>query len=475
MHIDIDRKSKMPITKQLYDAIKKRILNGNLHPDDKIVSSRKLSADLKISRNVALDAYNQLIAEGYLYTKDRSGVYVAAGAQHTMPENAAAPVQRKIIGLQHEPQNGQIDFRTGIPNFSIFPKEKWGKLYRQICMDLPVNHLDYYEPRGCYELRLQLSRYLYRVRGVKTSPDNILITSGAAQGFNLLVKHFSKINKTVLTEDPISYGITQILSYYNMDINTLDVDENGMQTEMLTIDKYNSINPSLIFTTPSHQFPTGAILPINRRIQLVNYAKAHGSYIVEDDYDSEFRYSGYPIASMHSLAPQSIIYLGTFTKMLFPALRLGYTILPYKLIDDIMTAKYIGDLHSPVLEQITLARFIETGLLDRHVEVSRKYYNKKCEYLISQLENQFAGSINIFGHSGGIHLMVQFKNTDISDDVLIDIEKAGILIKPAKDHYINNTAFNNCLLFGFGNASDENIERGVAKINNILSKRSSSL
>ncbi|MEX1377158.1 MAG: PLP-dependent aminotransferase family protein [Eubacteriales bacterium] len=468
MHIDLNRKSKEPITKQLYNEIKLRILSGILHADEKIVSSRKLSAQLKISRNVALDAYNQLIAEGYLYTKDRSGVFVSGGVQHDLPQIKMPDAKDKIIGLQHEPQKNQIDFRTGIPNFSIFPKEKWGKLYRQICMDLPINQLDYYEPRGCYELRLQLTKYLYRVRGVKTSPENILITSGAAQGFNLLVKHFSKINKSILTEDPISYGITQILDYYGMDINTIAVDESGMQTEKLTQEKYAKINPSLIFTTPSHQFPTGAILPINRRIQLVNYAKGHGSYIVEDDYDSEFRYAGYPIASMHSLAPQSIIYLGTFTKMLFPALRLGYIILPDKLIDDIMRAKYIGDLHSPILEQITLAKFIETGLLDRHVEISRKYYNKKCEFLINQLESRFGSTINIYGHSGGIHLMVKFNNIYITDEILNDIEKAGILIKPAKDHYINNTEYNNCLLFGFGNASDENIEQGLSKIQSIL-------
>ena len=228
MHIDLIRNSNIPITRQLYDEIKRRILSGFLPANQKLISTRKLSEKLNISRNVVLDAYNQLIAEGYLYTKDRSGIFVSEGVRHNVPKTSTKIPKDNIIGLQNEPKENQIDFRTGIPNFSIFPKEKWGKIYRQVCVDLPINHLDYYEPRGCYKLRLQLSNYLYRVRGVKCTPGQILITNGAAQGFNLIVKHFSKTNRPVLVEDPISLGITQILRYYNMDIHTVALDKNGM-------------------------------------------------------------------------------------------------------------------------------------------------------------------------------------------------------------------------------------------------------
>jgi len=470
MYLDIDKDSNITLTKQLYHQIKEKVLTGDLSSNQKLLSSRKLAGDLGISRNVVLDAYNQLIAEGYLYSKDRSGLFVSKGTQLDVPQDSYFKMQNNIIGLQYEPKCNAIDFRTGIPNLAIFPKEKWGKIYRQVCMDLPVNHLDYYEPRGCYELRQQLASYLSRVRGVKCSPEQILITNGAAQGFNLLVKYFSKINKKVLVEDPLSSGITKILKYFEMNVITINVDKQGIRTDHLQEDQYNNINPSLIFTTPSHQFPTGGVLPINRRIQLVNYARAHNSYIVEDDYDSEFRYEGYPIASMQSLAPENIIYIGTFTKMLFPALRIGYMVIPKKLIPKMMEAKYIGDLHSPILDQLTLARFIECGLLHRHVEISRKHYSKKCKFLINKLKESFGDTINIFGHTGGIHLMVQFKTSIITDDLLIELKNKGVFIKPANEHQIKNNTYSNCLLFGFGNTPEDKIEEGILIIKNIIAK-----
>lgn len=464
MYIQLNKNNGIPMTKQIYLSLKSKILNGEIKPNCKLISSRSMSKELNVSRNVALDALNQLLAEGYLYSKSRSGLFVMDGiAIHT--EDKSLDINPKpYIGLQFERFLKTIDFRTGVPNLSLFPKNKWGKLYRQVCMDIESDNLDYYEPRGCYELRDQLAQYLKRTRGVICNSEQLLITSGAAQSFSLLIQYFSKINTNVLVEDPISYGITKTLRYFNMNLLTVPVDTHGMITSK--IDK--SISPKLIFTTPSHQFPTGAVLPMNRRIELINYAKKHHSYIIEDDYDSEFRYEGYPIQSMQSLSPKHIIYVGTFSKMLCPALRIGYMILPSHLVEGIKSIKYIDDLHSPILEQLTLARFIKDGLLDRHVSISKKYYAQKCQFLILTLKQAFEDEVEIFGQTAGIHLMVKFKNCIFSKELIDKIGTAGVNINTVEQHTISKGYFKNHILIGFGNLSDLEIQQGIRILKSII-------
>ncbi len=457
MYIPINKSSSTSMSKQIYVYIKSNILNSNLAGNSKLPSSRALAKELSVSRNVVLDAYNQLFAEGYLYSKERSGIFVMAGL--CLP-NEKKEMQYKgshRIGLQFEENKKYIDFRTGVPNLALFPKNKWGKLYREVCIDTESGSLDYYEPCGSYVLREKLCDYLNRVRGVSASPKNIIITSGAAQSFSLITKYFSEINKNVIAEDPMSFGITKILNFFNMEIHPVPVDTNGIDTDLLPKKK-----PSLVFTTPSHQFPTGAVLPMNRRISLIEYAKKTGAYIIEDDYDSEFRYEGYPIQSMQSLAPQNIIYVGTFSKTLCPALRIGYMILPDKLASEIQSIKYIDDLHSPILEQLTLARFIEEGMLDRHISISKKHYAKKCALLITLLKDTFSESIKIYGQTAGIHIMVKFIGMDFNSEFVQSARSLGINIDLASMHSIQSKAYDDCLLLGFGNLSNDEIKMGIS-------------
>ncbi len=459
MYVPINKNSNTPMAKQIYFYIKSNILDNSLCGNYRLPSSRALAKELSVSRNVVLNAYDQLFAEGYLYSKERSGVFVTDGLSISTNKNHTQINYKHHIGLQFEKNKEFIDFRTGVPNLALFPKAKWGKLYRDVCLDTKSSNLDYYQPCGSYELRTKLCKYLSRVRGVCASPENIIITSGAAQSFSLLIQYFSKINKNIIAEDPMSLGITKILNYFCMKIHPVPVDEHGLMTNSLPDNR-----SSLIFTTPSHQFPTGAVLPINRRVELINYAKKTGAYIVEDDYDSEFRYEGYPIQSMQSLAPDNIIYVGTFSKTLCPALRIGYMILPENLASEIKSIKYIDDLHSPILEQLTLSRFIEGGMLDRHLAVSRKHYSKKCEYLVHCLKSAFGDTIEIYGHTAGIHLMVRFKNKAFSKDIVDKIRKNGVNITLASDHSISSNEYNDCLLFGFGNLSDSEINNGIESI-----------
>jgi GntR family transcriptional regulator/MocR family aminotransferase len=325
--------------------------------------------------------------------------------------------------------------------------------------------MDYQNPFGSYKLRSQLSSYLERVRGVCTSPNNILITNGAAQAFSLLCQ-LVKDYEYALVENPLSYGILHTLESNQVTMKPIRVDEYGMVTSELPKQP-----PKLIFTTPSHQFPTGVVLPINRRIQMIKYAQKHGTYIVEDDYDSEFRFYGDPIHSMQYLDSEQVIYVGTFSKTLMPALRIGYMVLPNKLLRKIENIKYVADLHSPNFEQIALAKFIEIGLFDRHINKMRRLYLKKRNYLIQCLKKEFGERVTITGAQAGMHFVATFKDVTFDKDFMDKIGEKNIEITAMNKHYIlDNSAsrIDNALIFGYGNTKTEQMENGIRLLADII-------
>ena len=464
MHITINRQSQTPLIKQVYQGIKTQILTGTLKPRKKLPSTRHLAKELRLSRNVIIEAYEQLLAEGYIEAIEGSGTYVVDGVILEHYKSSLQTKRENIIGLRHEPQKNMIDFRTGVPNLSLFPKEIWADLYKKICQDLPSIHLDYHEPRGCYDLRYELTHYLRRVRGVNCGPDQVIITTGAAQAFTMLGRLFNKINKDVLVEDPLSHGIIATLEKADMNLHPIPVDEKGMNTDRLPL----HLKPSLIFTTPSHQYPTGSILPIKRRIDLINYARSKSAFIVEDDYDSEFRFEGAPIESMQSLDAGRVIYVGTFSKILCPALRMGYMILPEELIEKVRNIKYTEDLHSPVLEQLTLARFIREGYLDKHIRKSKKHYQQKSLAVIETLQDFFGDGINIIGHTTGIHLAVFFKKVVFDDSLFGKLIENGIQVPSVEEHAIVKGLHGQEIMIGYGNLSDEEIIEGIRRMHSVL-------
>lgn len=458
--INIDRESKVSLSKQLYMHYKEVILNGNLKSDDKLPSTRELSRNLNIARNVVLDCYEQLMAEGYVYTKSGSGTYICEGVKFQ---------QIKIRTESHFNKSDnnieKISFRTGIPHLDNIPINKWAQVYKKSILNIEVKQMDYQNPFGSYKLRSQLSSYLERVRGVCTSPNNILITNGAAQAFSLLCQ-LVKDYEYALVENPLSYGILHTLESNQVTMKPIRVDEYGMVTSELPKQP-----PKLIFTTPSHQFPTGVVLPINRRIQMIKYAQKHGTYIVEDDYDSEFRFYGDPIHSMQYLDSEQVIYVGTFSKTLMPALRIGYMVLPNKLLRKIENIKYVADLHSPNFEQIALAKFIEIGLFDRHINKMRRLYLKKRNYLIQCLKKEFGERVTITGAQAGMHFVATFKDVTFDKDFMDKIGEKNIEITAMNKHYIlDNSAsrIDNALIFGYGNTKTEQMENGIRLLADII-------
>ncbi len=238
-----------------------------------------------------------------------------------------------------------------------------------------------------------------------------------------------------------------------------------MQTDLLPLEKYSAF----VFVTPSHQFPLGGLLPIQRRIQLIQFARAAGCYLVEDDYDSEFRYSGTPVSSLQELEPERVIYVGTLSKSVSPALRLGYAVLPPPLIERCRHLKRLTDLHSPVLEQLALAHFIEEGHLERHIMKMKRIYRKRREAVIAALATHYPRQLQIYGDVAGLHLVAEFGERALTEQTFADLEEAGVRLYPVERHAIRKGGHQSKVILGYGNLTPEEIEEGVRRIKTVLS------
>ncbi|MED4889547.1 PLP-dependent aminotransferase family protein [Lysinibacillus sp. FSL R7-0073] len=454
--IPIDRASDIPLNRQIYLQIREKILCGHLHAGEKLASTRELSVDLKVSRNVILEAYDQLLAEGFLIARRGAGTFVAEGAlltQQTKPfitNKAEDSIVRKEV----------INFRSGIPALNLFPRKTWAKISQQLWQGSETSVLGYGAPEGRLELRQTLAHYLLRTRGVECYPEQIIITSGATQAMMLVSRLLLSPDDMAIMEDPITNDIQTIFKASGATIYPIPVDELGMKTSLLP----DNINPKLVFLTPSHQFPLGSTLPIQRRIQLIEYARKKHCFLIEDDYDSEFRYEGPPVSSLQGLNPELVLYIGSFSKILSPALRIGYIILPPKLIEKCRQLKWFTDLHTPSLEQLTLSRFIQEGYMERHITKMKKLYKSQRDFLIHCLQSTFSHNIKIFGYSTGMHLVVEFEKIDFTINLLQKIEQFGIKVYPVEDHTIKKGKYNNRLIIGYSHLQKNEIELGITRL-----------
>jgi GntR family transcriptional regulator/MocR family aminotransferase len=463
--IPVDKTAEKPLIRQVYDQIRQQILHGELHAGDRLPSTRELAEDLHVSRNVILEAYDQLLAEGYIESRRGSGTYVAEGASFAFAD--AKTQQPAAVSLTSSAQknNDIINFRSGLPALDHFPRKLWSHLTQQIYQQADASLFGYDSPEGRLELRQALSRYLLRTRGVRCSLDQLLITTGAAQAFSLLTNLLLTPDSRVIVEDPVTNEVQTIYTRSGATLVPVPVDRHGIQTELLPADK----QAAFVVVTPSHQYPLGSILPIQRRIALINFARATNCYLVEDDYDSEFRYSGPPVSSLQGLDPERVIYIGTFSKILSPALRIGYMILPSSLISSSRQTKRLSDLHSPTLDQLVLARFIEEGHLERHIMKMKRLYHKRRDTLIDSLHGAFGERVQIEGESTGLHLVAAFPGINFTDTAIMQtLEQAGVQVYPVEIHAVRKGHHCQQIVLGYGNLTEEEIIKGVKRITRAL-------
>ncbi|MEU7054470.1 PLP-dependent aminotransferase family protein [Streptomyces sp. NPDC046197] len=393
----------------LEKALRDAVRDGRLAPGTRLPATRRLAAELGISRGTAKAAYDQLVAEGYLTARQGSGTQVAALTTVAAEQPGAAARARAP----------RFDLRPGSPDVGAFPAAAWLRALRRAIATAPSLAYDYGDPRGRIELRTALSGYLARARGVTAPPERIVITSGYVQGLALLTRVLE--GGAVAMEDPGLPFHREVVRRNGGRVVPVRVDERGACAEDLDEER-------AVVVTPAHQYPTGVILHPERRRRLTDWARARGGLIVEDDYDGEFRYDRQPVGALQGMAPGHVVYLGTASKTLGPALRLGWMVLPPQLVDAVADAKLHSDHHTESIGQLALAELIDSHAYDRHVRACRLRYRRRRDQLLDRLGSRRP----VRGIAAGLHALVEV--TDEAE-VLARAEAEGLAVGRLGDHW----------------------------------------
>lgn len=462
----LDRASSLPLIRQIYHAISSQILSGELTAGEKLPSTRETASELGVSRNVVMEAYEQLTAEGFLLGISGAGTFVAKDSRLTLPVDVPAVMPTATPEGDNGDEADPIDFCLGRPALDLAPCRSLARLEYECRLSSPPAALGGATAQGQPELREALCAYLWRKRGVACSPEQIVITSGAVQGFSLL-SSLIPTGSEVLFEDPGHQLARDTFQFHGARITPLPVDEEGIRVDELP----HARRPALVFVTPSHQFPLGGCLSIQRRIALVAWARKMDCLVVEDDYESEFRYDVGPVSAIQRLDPGNVAYVGTFSKILFPALRLGYLVLPARLVDGCVTAKRMTDRYGAPNPQSAMARFMGEGLLDRHIARMRKLYRRRRDALIAALEATFPGQVEILGRATGLHITASFTGLSFDLPLMDAIRRAGVILHPVEDLAIVKGRHRNRVAMGYSHLDVPLIQEGVARIARVLASR----
>ena len=449
--ITLRKTSEEPIRHQIYRRIKKQILDGTIREKEPLPSTRQLADELGISRSTVVEAYDMLLAEGFLVSRQGAPTLVAEGLVLTREERKqpSKPEMEKTKVL--------ADFQTGRPDLTLFPRDLWLRLLSQSSAHLTTEEFGYNGPQGSYPLRQEIAAWLGRNRGFLPRPEDIFITAGATHALRILTDVLCSDGGGILIEDPCHMGLYETLKTCGCDIFPIPADEQGIRTDCLPTHS----NATAVYITPSHQFPLGGILPATRRTALLRYAKERGIYIIEDDYDSEFRFSGAPVAPLYAMDSSRVIYVGTFSKTMFPALRIGFAILPIELQESWRDIRTHSDVQNPPFEQAALAEFLRTRKLDRHIRTMRKKYEKRRQALLDALHEEFGTACRACGDAAGLHVAVRFTGARFDDLFQTHCEQAGIRVVTLEEHCIEKGLHSDELVLGYGHLEPEAIVEAV--------------
>lgn len=462
--------------RRLYEAAKAAIHQQRLGAGSKLPSSRDLARELRIARNTVIAAFEQLAAEGYVVSARGSGTYVAdlqahsasmrgvgaapqAAAATAPPVADAAPLVRlsrrgqELTGYAAGPQFEIQPFAPGEPDFSSFPFKLWQRLQNRVWREARADLLDYGQSGGYLPLRRAITEYLRISRSVKVEVEQVMITAGTQQSLDLCAQLLADAGDTAWVEDPCYWGARRVLQARELKLRPITVDADGMalgDADLLT-------RPRLIYVTPSHQYPTGAVMSLARRRELLEVAVRKDAWILEDDYDSEFRYTGRPLAALQGLDNDDrVLYMGTFSKVLYPGIKVGYLVVPPALIDAFRSALY--DLQRPgqLTVQATLADFITQGHFTTHIRKIRQTYGARRELLRRMLAQQLPASVTISREESGLHLVIELP--DRIDDVALARRAAAahISVKALSTYYLASKVRRG-LLVGYAYCTPEQI------------------
>jgi GntR family transcriptional regulator/MocR family aminotransferase len=466
----LDRKHRVPLQRQLYDAIRRMVLTRALRPGDRLPASRGLATALDVSRVTVSLAYDQLTAEGYLHARRGSGTFVSTQIPDALGEargrslpRVAQPrvrVSTYADRLQDEPRvdhvsSGAIDLSRFAPDFDRFPLAAWRRAIGRQLRRGGKRLFEYAGDAYGYEpLRQAIATYVAKSRAIHCTAAQVLIVSGSQQALDLCARVLIDQEDAVGIENPGYPGTLGVFRAHGARVHTVPVDREGLVVRRL------KPGARVVYATPSHQFPTGASMSIARRMQLIDWARHHGSMLIEDDYDSEYRYHGAPLPALYGLAGDvPVVYIGTFSKVMYPGIRLGYLIATDALARRFAAAKWMMDRHTSLLEQMALADFMEEGHLERHVRRMRRLYHQRRTALVSALDQHFGDAAEILGDEAGMHILVRFRNLEREPDPARD----GVRLTSASKYYVSNAPADEYVM-GFTAVTERALRDGVSRL-----------
>ncbi|WP_449105995.1 MocR-like pyridoxine biosynthesis transcription factor PdxR [Pseudomonas mohnii] len=478
----------LDLHQRIQRALRELILDGALDPGLKLPATRVLAKSLGIARDTVENAYVQLHRDGFIVRREGAGSYVSEtvgtelrGATRrrikaqAVKSSQAAPgaglSQRGRMILDSGGVNDQQvikAFATGLPETRTFPTDVWERLQRRVMKEYRANVLLHGDPQGAEPLRKAIATYLNLERGAKCTPDQIMVLSSTRQALFLCAQLLVDVGKPILLENPGYYGARKAFETAETRVLPIDVDERGIRTDLLHADRSGA---HCVYVTPSHQYPTGATLPLERRLELINWAAQQGKWVIEDDYDSEFHYDGQPTACVQGLDKyHRTLYIGTFSKTLYPGLRMGYMVLPHALIKAFTYARSMMDGHTPQILQLTLARFMEDGHYNAHIRAMRKLYAGRRTSLLDAIGKHLDGIVTALRPPGGLQIPCLLRDGWSEEKTIRQAASAGIQLSGLSRLYAGEKKKQGWLL-GYSSLTAYEIEAAMQRLAHALKTR----
>ncbi len=494
--IVIDGSSSLQLQKQVYKQLRELILTGTLEPGFRLPPTRVLADTLQVSRKTVVKAYDQLLAEGYVTSQTGSGTFVSPNLPgsndfddrpdheiDTPPFTSLKnePIDSKLFErlsaygkralstnlLPPRMEQARFPFFSWQPAFEEIPLTEWARIVSKTFRRPDPRLIDYAaDPLGHLPLRQALAERLRKTRGLECDPGQVIITCGLSQSLDLIAKLHVDEDSNVLVENPCYWPARDLFRSYGAHVRSINVDHGGMKTGSLS--RLARHNFSAVYITPSHQYPTGTVLTLARRLELLNWAGVSGAIVIEDDFDSEFRYRGSPIPALKSLdKDEQVIYLSTFTKVLYPSIALAYMVVPRRLVPLYARARWLNSDQMSLQLQESLAEFIASNQLERHVKRMRQLYAQRRRALVDAVQTHLAGNATIYGDPAGLSVLLRVRSELPDDEIMSRARARGIALLSTRPCYTRNSVPGEFIL-GYGNLSTTAITDGIIELGDVI-------
>jgi GntR family transcriptional regulator/MocR family aminotransferase len=470
LHLPIDRASRTPLHRQIYEWLRRAILDGLLRPGQRVPSTRALALDLEVSRLPVLTAYDQLLHEGYLVGRTGSGTFVSAVVPEDLLRSPPAEPRRAARRTLRAPprtrdEGGLGPFRMSLPALDEFPHTGWSRLVSRHAHTLKPVDMAYGDPAGLVSLRVAIAEHLRTARAVRCEAEQVLVVSGSQAALRVAAAVLLDPGDRVAMEEPGYPGARAALAAGGAELVHVPVDDEGMDVASL---RKRGTHVRAAYVTPSHQYPLGASMSAARRFALLDWAHRRQAWILEDDYDSEYRYVSRPLGALHGMdAHERVVYVGTFSKVLFPAVRMGYLVVPPSLWSRFVDAREAFDLFSPTLYQAALAEFLREGHFARHLRRMRGVYLERRDALLTGLARYCGDRLTVVNAEAGLHIAVLLDD-DLNDaDVVRRMAARGLTATALSSCYAG-PARRNGLLLGFGGSTPRRLLEATRVLGEVL-------